>query len=64
VRPKVDFLSDLRLIWAVQPPAQKYSCLRKTEIVEFIAPSRALEEGRTRRHERGAWDAMDAGNVD
>jgi hypothetical protein len=64
LRLKLHFVRDFNLIWAVQPTVQKYLCLRKSEYVGFIAPSRAHEEGRTRRHERGAQDAMDAGDVD
>src|SRR6185312_16932610 len=43
-------------------PAVNAKIILFTKIVNhvFIAPSRTHEEGRTRRHERGARDAMDA----
>jgi hypothetical protein len=40
-------------------PAVKIFCFRFSESCDWIPPSRAHQEGRTRRHERGARDAMD-----
>jgi hypothetical protein len=37
----------------------KIFCFRFSETHDCVSPSRAHEEGRTRRHERGARDAMD-----
>jgi hypothetical protein len=59
VRQKTIFPSGFKLIWAVQPWDQKNSSFQKSENVINLAPSRAHQEGRTRRHERGARDATD-----
>src|SRR5262249_44513789 len=56
------FSCHFNLIWGVQPSGQKYSDLRKTECVHTRAVLHS-PEGRTRRHERGAQDAMDADRV-
>jgi len=34
---KTIFMSRFKLIWPVQPSAQKYSCLRKSEIMHSVA---------------------------
>jgi hypothetical protein len=45
---------------AVQPLCEKYISSVFRKIMSFLAASRLDCEGRTRRHERGARDAMDA----
>jgi len=52
-RVKRNFSSPFKLIWVVQSCAKKYFASRYPQISGFIALSRLVEEGRTRRHERG-----------
>src|SRR5882757_8554832 len=52
-RVKRNFSSPFKLIWVVQSCAKKYFASRHPQISGFIALSRLVEEGRTRRHERG-----------
>jgi hypothetical protein len=49
-----NFANHFKLILAVQSSQQKYSALDLPQISGFISPSRLIEEGRTRRHERGS----------
>jgi hypothetical protein len=37
LRPKIHFVCDFNLIWAVQPQPQRYFYLRKSEYMEYIA---------------------------
>src|SRR5437667_3435025 len=53
LRKKSNFLKHFKLILAVQSCAKKYFASRRPQISGFIALSRLIEEGRTRRHERG-----------
>ena len=53
LRKKSNFLKHFKLILAVQSCAKKYSAFSSPQINGFISPSRLIEEGRTRRHERG-----------
>src|ERR1700761_5474438 len=46
---------------AVQPLAQKFSAFLSTQIISVFAVSRAHKRGVGHRHERWAWDAVDAG---
>ena len=62
LRRKTIFARPFKLIWGVQLICKKYFHLRKYEIVHKSARPGSLE-GRTRRHERGARDAVDADAV-
>jgi hypothetical protein len=46
--------NHFKLILAVHSSQQKYSALDLPQISGFISLSRLIEEGRTRRHERGS----------
>jgi hypothetical protein len=54
MRQNANFSSDFKLILAVQSSQKKYSILYSPQISGFISLSRLIEEGRTRRHERGS----------
>ena len=60
VRQNANLMSLFKLIWVVQSPGQKYLACAVGQI--NATDSRVLhsQEGRTRRHERRARDAVDA----
>jgi hypothetical protein len=50
----VNLLNNFRLIWVIQPPAQKYSALHRPQISGSFCAVPSRQEGRiARRHERG-----------
>ena len=49
-----NLLNNFRLIWVIQPPAQKYSALHRPQISGYFCAVPSRQEGRiARRHERG-----------
>jgi hypothetical protein len=54
LRQNRNFPNHFNLISPVQSRPQKYSALDLPQISGFISLSRLIEEGRTRRHERGS----------
>jgi hypothetical protein len=55
LRESTNFTSHFNAIWVVQLGRQKYSASHFPQISSIIAPSRLIEEGRTRRHD--TWSA-------
>src|SRR5206468_4988321 len=55
LRVNTNFTSHFNVIWAVQIARQKYSASHFPQISSILAPSRLIEEGRTRRHD--TWSA-------
>jgi hypothetical protein len=55
LRQKTNFLNPINLICHVQSSSQKYSASHFPQISSIFAPSRLIEEGRTRRHD--TWSA-------
>jgi hypothetical protein len=53
LRRKANFSRAFKSMTPVQIPREKYSALDSPQISGFISLSRLIEEGRTRRHERG-----------
>ena len=54
LRANGDLLKNFRLIWVIQPPAQKYSAFLHPQISGFLRTVPSRQEGRiARRHERG-----------
>jgi hypothetical protein len=60
VRQKTIFAKHFRLIWAVQSSHKNFFDFAVGQITSSFSPVPRSSEGRTRRHERGARDAMDA----
>jgi len=59
LRAKTIFVSRFNAIWVVQVARQKYSASHFPQISSIFAPSRLIEEGRTRRHD--TWSAGSGG---
>ncbi|MEH2521127.1 hypothetical protein V1279_006700 [Bradyrhizobium sp. AZCC 1610] len=55
LRERSNFASHFNAIWVVQIARQKYSASHFPQISSIFAPSRLIEEGRTRRHD--TWSA-------
>ena len=55
LRAKSNFVSYFNAIWVVQIAHRKYSASHFPQISPIFAPSRLIEEGRTRRHD--TWSA-------
>jgi hypothetical protein len=55
LRQRTNFTSQFNVIWAVQIARRKYSASHFPQISSMFAPSRLIEEGRTRRHD--TWSA-------
>jgi hypothetical protein len=55
LRQKTNFSNYFNVIWAVQIAHQKYSASHFPQISFLYAPTRLIEEGRTRRHD--TWSA-------
>jgi hypothetical protein len=55
LRQRTNFASHFNVIWVVQIALEKYSALHSPQITLLYAPSRLIEEGRTRRHD--TWSA-------
>jgi hypothetical protein len=55
LRAKSNFTSHFNAIWVVQIARQKYIASHFPQISSIFAPSRLIEEGRTRRHD--TWSA-------
>jgi len=55
LRQRPNFISHFNLIWVVQIAPRKYSASHFPQISSIFAPSRLIEEGRTRRHD--TWSA-------
>jgi hypothetical protein len=55
LRQRTNFASHFNVIWAVQIARRKYSASHFPQISFLYAPSRLIEEGRTRRHD--TWSA-------
>jgi hypothetical protein len=55
LRAKTNFTSRFNVIWVVQIARQKYSASHFAQISSIFAPTRLIEEGRTRRHD--TWSA-------
>ena len=55
LRQNTNFTSHFNVIWVVQIARQKYSASHFPQISSIFAPSRLIEEGRTRRHD--TWSA-------
>src|SRR5207245_4194900 len=54
LRANGDLLNNFRLIWVIQPPAQKYSAFLHPQISGLFRAVPSRQEGRiARRHERG-----------
>jgi hypothetical protein len=59
LRQRTNFTSQFNVIWAVQIGHRKYSASHSPQISSIFAPSRLIEEGRTRRHD--TWSAGSGG---
>jgi hypothetical protein len=59
LRAKSNFASRFNAIWVVQIARRKYSASHFPQISSIFAPSRLIEEGRTRRHD--TWSAGSGG---
>ena len=55
LRAKTNFASQFNVIWVVQIARQKHIASHFPQISSIFAPSRLIEEGRTRRHD--TWSA-------
>src|SRR6516162_6522431 len=63
MRQKRCFMKHFKLIWVVQSRFKKYFAFAVGQITSSSSPVSRSQEGRTRRHERGARDAMDVSGV-
>ena len=59
LRLNTNFASHFNAIWVVQISRQKYFASHFPQISSIFAPSRLIEEGRTRRHD--TWSAGSGG---
>ena len=59
LRQRTTFISQFNVIWVVQFARQKYIASHFPQISSIFAPSRLIEEGRTRRHD--TWSAGSGG---
>jgi hypothetical protein len=59
LRAKTIFVSRFNVIWVVQLAHRKYSASHSPQISFLYAPSRLIEEARTRRHD--TWSAGSGG---
>ena len=59
LRAKTNFTSHFNVIWVVQITRRKYTASHFPQISSIFAPSRLIEEGRTRRHD--TWSAGSGG---
>jgi len=60
LRANGNLLNNFRLIWVIQPPAQKYSAFPHPQSVAFSAPSRLDKMGGSRVVTNAGRDAVDA----
>jgi len=65
LRERSNFTSHFNAIWVVQIARRKYIASHFPQISSIFAPSRLIEEGRTRRHDtwsgRCAREALQGG---
>src|ERR1700688_1593161 len=62
LRQKSNFFSQIKLIWAVQSPLQKYFCFPESKSRLYPSPSRPTE-GRCATSRNAGRDAVDAGSA-